>query len=83
MTNLEKAKEIIKENINSANCGIYNTRNVVGDSMQTIYDEDGLMIDVCRFWGYFEVFGLSDEEFNELKRYYIENILLRAGGWHL
>lgn len=38
--------------------------------MSTIYDEDGLTIDVCYYYSYFEVFGLTDEEFEELKKFY-------------
>ena len=67
---LEKAKEIIKENYKCFDCGIYNTRNLVGDEVGTLYNEDGLCIDACCFYSYFEVFGLSDEEFEELKEYY-------------
>jgi len=40
--------------------------------MSTLYDEDGLTIDICYEWAYFEVFGLSDSEFEELERYYEE-----------
>ena len=70
MTNLEKAKRIIKENHDEARCGIYNCRNLVGDSMATIYEDEELTIDICRTWSYFEVFGLTDKEFAELKKYY-------------
>lgn len=71
MDRLEKAKEIIKENFSLYDCGLFNTRNLVGDSMSTIYDEDGLTIDVCYRYSYFEVFGLTDEEFEELKKFYV------------
>jgi hypothetical protein len=67
---LEKAKEIIKENYKYFDCGIFNTRNLVGDDIGTLYNEDGLRIDACWNYSYFEVFGLSDEEFEELKEYY-------------
>lgn len=67
---LEIAKKIIKENYDDANCGIFNLRNLVGDYMETIYAENGLYIDICYNWAYFEVFGLSDEEFEELEKYY-------------
>ena len=70
MDRLEKAKEIIKENFSSYDCGLFNSRNLVGDLMGTIYDEDGLTIDVCDGYSYFEVFGLTNEEFMELKRFY-------------
>lgn len=70
MNSLEKAKEIIKENYVS--CGIFDSRNVVGDPMCTIYSDGKLQIDVCYNYGYFEVFGLTDAEFKELKKYYLK-----------
>lgn len=70
MTKLEKAKEVIKEYYDNARCGIFDTRNVGGDSMTTIYKEDGLTIDIGYFWEYFEVFGLTDDDFEELEFFY-------------
>ena len=70
MSNLEMAKKIIKASYRDANCGIYNCRNIIGDAMETIYEGEGLTIDICYRYSYFEVFGLSDAEFRELKKYY-------------
>lgn len=70
MNKLEKAKEIIKANYKVASHGIFNSHNCVGDNMTTVYEDEGLTIDVCYGWAYFEVFGLSDEEFSELEKYY-------------
>lgn len=70
MSNLEKAKNIIKENFEAGSCGLFNTRNIAGDTMGTIYEEGGLRIDICYYWSYFEVFGLSDSDFDELLDYY-------------
>lgn len=70
MNKLEKAKEIIKALYSIYDCGIYNTRNIVGDQMSVIYDEDGLTIEGCYTWSYFEVFGLTENEFIELKKFY-------------
>jgi hypothetical protein len=83
MTNLEKAKEIMWENYSQAECGIFNTHNVAGDLMGTIYDENGLRIDICVHYGYFEVFGLTYEEFEELERFYnsLEQFYNSLGGW--
>lgn len=69
---LQTAKDIIAENIKLGYCGIFCTRNIAGDSMDTIYLSDDLQIDICYYWSYFEVFGLTDEEFGELKKYYEE-----------
>ena len=67
---VEKVKEVIKNNIEDASYGIFDCRNIVGDPMETIYDEDGVRIDICRNWEYFEVFGLTNEEFAEVKSFY-------------
>lgn len=70
MSRLETAKKIINEHIDTVMLGIFDTRNRVGDSMRTIFDEGGLTIDICDDWSYFEVFGLTDEEFLELRKFY-------------
>lgn len=70
MSNLEKAKEIVKAYYSVADLGIFNSRNLVGDVMTTIYRDEDLTIDVCYYYSYFEVFGLSDAEFKELEKYY-------------
>ena len=44
------------------------TRNTVGDSMNEIYDHDGITVDLCVYWGYIEVFGLTDEEKESLEK---------------
>lgn len=67
---LDRAKKVIKEHIESAMCGIFDTRNCVGDEMVTIYDKDGLTVDICYYWEYFEVFGLSMSEFQLLEDFY-------------
>ena len=70
MSNLEIAKRIVKENFKDAKCGIFSTRNIVGDEMTTIYAKDGLTVDICYGYRYFEVFGLPDNEYDELYDYY-------------
>ena len=70
MTRLEKAKEIIKRDFKLFPCGIFDCRNWCGDEMMTLYEDEDITIDVCPSWSYFEVFGLTDEEFRELKDFY-------------
>ena len=70
MNKLDIAKKIIKENYKDADCGIFDSRNIVGDPMVTIYEYYDLIIDICYQYAYFEVFGLSDDEFNELEKFY-------------
>ena len=71
---LDIAKMIIKQNVEYASGGIFHTRNVCGDQMEPlflgVYIDKGVRIDICRDYGYFEVFGLSEEDFAELKKFY-------------
>lgn len=71
---VEKAKAVIADNIEDALYGIFDCRNIVGDPMETIYDEAGVRIELCRNYGYFEVFGLTDEEFSEVESFYADLI---------
>ena len=70
MNKLDIAKKIIKEHYTEADCGIFDSRNIIGDPMVTIYDGDNLTIDICYSYSYFEVFGLTDAEFQELTSFY-------------
>ena len=67
---IEKVKEVIENNIEDALYGIFDCRNTVGDQMETIYDEAGVRIELCRKREYFEVFGLTNEEFSEVESFY-------------
>ena len=75
MNKLEKAKEVIKNNIKDETFGIFDSRNLIRDIMDNIYDESGLTIDICFHYGYFEVFGLDDDEFNQLVDYYEKDVI--------
>ena len=70
MSKLEIAKKVIKEYYGYGCCGLFNSRNTCGDTMHTIYHKNGLTIDICYDWLYFEVFGLDEDEFDELCAYY-------------
>lgn len=72
MTKLDIAKKIVKENYTSAKCGIFDCYNTAGDKMTVLYHKGGLEILICYDWMYFEVIGLSDDEFYELAKYYFE-----------
>lgn len=52
---------------------MYNTRNIVGDYMENIYADNGIYIDYSGN-GYVEIFGLTEEEFNEVKKQCGDNI---------
>lgn len=67
---LEKIKEIIKSNYKDAQCGCFFTRNIMFDPMTTIYRDAEITIDICYRYSYFEIFGLSYAEEEEVIKYY-------------
>lgn len=70
MGRLEAVKNVIDKNYEDAKCGLFFTRNLVGDPMVTIWEEDGVTVDICYDYAYFEVFGLTDKEEKGLMNYY-------------
>lgn len=72
MSKLAIAKKIIKEYYKDAEYGIFKTRNSANDVMTNVYAGDGVYIDICYEFEYFEVFGLTAMEFSELEEYYLE-----------
>jgi len=44
----------------------FDTRNIAGDLMTTVYDNDGITVDYCYHYEYLEIFGLSEEEYESL-----------------
>jgi hypothetical protein len=66
----KKLKELIKKHYRDAQCGIYNTRNIVRDKMTTLFNGKFFTLDICYFWMYFEVFGTNDEEWQEIEELY-------------
>lgn len=61
MERIEKVIEFIKKEFGE-NIQIFDTRNIVGDPMETVYHEDGIMVDSCYRYCYLEVFGMTPEE---------------------
>lgn len=73
----EEVKAAILARLESGRCGLFYTRNIVGDKMTTVIDGDGLnsiKLDICYPWAYFEVFGLSEDEEEELEAWYCEQV---------
>lgn len=64
MDRISKLKKFLQENC--PNMQAFNTRNLVGDIMDTIYEKDGIVVDICYYYNYIEIFGLTDEEFEDL-----------------
>ena len=70
VSRIDKVKNVIRNRYSDATCGMFFTPNWVGDPMSTIWEEDGVTIDICYEYEYFEVFGLTEEEENELLAFY-------------
>ena len=64
MNKVKKLKRFLQDNY--PHIQAFNTRNLVGDSMETVYEEDGITVDYCEYWGYIEIFGLTENQFNDL-----------------
>ena len=77
MPRIDKVKNVIRDRYMDAMYGMFFTPNWVGDPMSTIWEEDGVTIDICYHYEYFEVFGLTEEEENELLAFY--NSLIGGG----
>lgn len=71
-TRLDRIKQVVKDFYPIADCGLFFSRNLIGDQMETIYDEDGIQIDICYYYSYLEIFGLSDDEQKTMKHFYLE-----------
>ena len=70
ISRIDKVKNVIRNRYINARCGLFFTPNWIGDPMSTIWEEDGVTIDICYDYEYFEVFGLTEEEENELLAFY-------------
>ena len=64
MNKLSKLKIFLQNNF--PNIQAFNTRNLVGDPMVTVYDEDGITVDYCQKYDYIEIFGLTQSQFESL-----------------
>lgn len=69
-TRVEKLAEFLNEQFPYIAGGIFDCRNVVGDEMNTVYNQDGIQVDFCEYWDYLEIFGLNKEEWKTLNSLY-------------
>lgn len=53
-------------------CQVFFTRNIEGDEMTTLYEDDNIQIDKCFNYGYYEIFGLDYDEQTEIKEWFEE-----------
>ena len=62
---VEKVIEFLKKEFPDG-IQMFSTRNMVGDSLYPIYEEDGITIDYCSNYEYIEIFGLNKREFDTI-----------------
>ena len=69
MKQTERVKKLIKWVKENGYEGMqtFNCRNIAGDRMETVYEADGITVDYCEGWEYFEIFGLASEEYESLR----------------
>lgn len=67
---LAEVKSVIAENYCCADFGLFFTRNVVGDRMETVFDGEFFTVDICYGYAYFEVFGCDEDEASERRSFY-------------
>ena len=69
MKRTERVQKLVKwvEKNNFKGKQTFDCRNTVGDRMETVYEADGITVDYCEGWEYFEIFGLTDGEYKSLR----------------
>lgn len=70
ISRMNKVKNVIRNRYSDATCGLFFTSNWIGDPMSTLWEGDGVTIDICYKYEYFEVFGLTEEEKELLAAFY-------------
>lgn len=65
---MEKLIEFLKKEFPEG-IQMFDTRNIVGDTMTTIYYDvdDDIQVDYCFDYQYIEIFGLTDEDFEAVR----------------
>lgn len=81
MTKYGIAKQVITENFESSMYGLFNCYNLVGDPCRTVYHDFGIEILVCDNYGYIEVIGLSDRDFERLYKWWQKKALKNGWSW--
>lgn len=62
---METVIEFLKERFPDG-IQMFSTRGWMGDTLGTIYNENGITIDYCGDWNYIEIFGLTEDEFKTI-----------------
>lgn len=67
---LSQVKRLIKQYYDAGCHGLYDCRNLVGDVMESLFMGEYFRLDICYQYCYFEVFGATAQEFEELEKFY-------------
>lgn len=67
---LKKVKSLIKKYYVDGDGNLFNSRNAFEDLMCNIFRGEFFTLDICFDYHCFEVFGTTEEEFQELKNFY-------------
>lgn len=67
---LNKCLDLIKDKYDDAECGMFFSRNDVGDEMETIFSGQFFTLDICYNYAYFEMFGCTEAERNTVECVY-------------
>lgn len=74
---LFRLTEYLRGILNDWNNQFYNTPNKTNDPTELCYEQEGIKVLRCEGYGYFEVFGLDESEFEKLKEwadYFVKRI---------
>lgn len=74
---LFRLTECLRGILNEENNQFFNTPNTAGDPMKEIYEKEGIKLLYAEGYEYFDVFGLSNDEFECMKRwadYFVKRI---------
>lgn len=64
MSDITRLKRFLQKNY--PNIQAFNTRDMARDFILQVYNKDGIIVDYAPHWDYIEIFGLTDEEFENL-----------------
>ncbi len=81
MSKVDAVVTFLQNNYGRIQC--FDTRNIVGDYMYTVYSDGGIQIDFCPGYYYVEIFGLTREEFREVEARVWINSSLSCRDWSL
>ena len=67
MYNFEEVKDFIKKKkYQDKKWQVYNTGSIMPDPRKQVYNKDGVKILECSYYGYIEIFGITQEEYDSL-----------------